>query len=95
MFTIGEVKYLALAGSSAIFLRGFHSSKYSHPIQRVKLDWKGDYPNISFRIQGSHLLWPTIPGGSPKKYLGEYPRAFPFSLAATQGIPIGIFSSRY
>src|SRR6202142_4516513 len=63
---------------------------------------------VSFRLRGYHSLWPRFPAGSPSLRIDNsthavlQPRgastpvwAVPISLAATFGISIDLFSSRY
>jgi hypothetical protein len=63
---------------------------------------------VNFRLHGFHILWPCFPAGSPSFRIGNsthavlQPRdintpvwAIPVSLAATTGISIDLFSSRY
>ena len=61
---------------------------------------------ISFQLQGSHLLWPRFPAGSPNRQfdnstyavlqppcVNTWFVAFPISLAATFGISVIYFPS--
>jgi hypothetical protein len=63
---------------------------------------------ISFRLHGYHILWPRFPAGSPSLRIDDSTHtvlqppgintevwAVPISLAATIGISIDLFSSRY
>ena len=51
-------------------------------------------PQISFRIQGYHLLWPDFPFRFANCSAKEY-KAVPISLAATLGISVDFFSCGY
>jgi hypothetical protein len=63
---------------------------------------------VDFRLHGYHILWPRFPAGSPNlrfdnsTYAVLQPPgvntevwAVPISLAATFGISVDLFSSRY
>src|SRR5262244_3175177 len=98
-FTIGRQRVFSLGEWSPQFPTGF-------PVSRGTQD-PASSP-VSFRLRGSHTLWPRFPAGSPSLRIGNSTHAVlqprrastavwapPISLAATLGISVDFFSSRY
>ena len=77
----------------------------SHGVSRVPRYSGSQLIQITFRIRGSHPLWPAFPCRSPKllyRSAGPQPRRInppvwplPISLATTFGISVDVFSSSY
>ena len=77
----------------------------SHGVSRVPRYSGTQLTQITFRIRGSHPLWPAFPCRSPKlsrRCAGPQPRRInppvwplPRSLATTSGISVDVFSSPY
>ena len=77
----------------------------SHGVSRVPRYSGSQLTVITFRIRGSHPLWPAFPCRSPKLYrrcAGPQPRRInpsvwplPISLATTFGISVDVSSSSY
>ena len=77
----------------------------SHGVSRVPRYSGSQLTQITFRLRGSHPLWPAFPCRSPKllcRYVGPQPRRInppvwplPRSLATTCGISVDVFSSPY
>ena len=77
----------------------------SHGVSRVPRYSGTQLTQITFRIRGSHPLWPAFPCRSSKllcRYTGPQPRRInpsvwplPLSLATTNGISVDVFSSSY
>ena len=77
----------------------------SHGVSRVPRYSGTQLTVITFRIRGSHPLWPAFPCRSPKLYrrcAGPQPRRInpsvwplPISLATTFGISVDVSSSSY
>ena len=77
----------------------------SHGVSRVPRYSGTQLTQITFRIRGSHPLWPAFPCRSPKlsrRCAGPQPRRinppvwpFPISLATTFGISVDVSSSPY
>ena len=77
----------------------------SHGVSRVPRYSGSQLTQITFRIRGSHPLWPAFPCRSPKllcRCAGPQPRRInppvwpsPRSLATTDGISVDVFSSSY
>ena len=77
----------------------------SHGVSRVPRDSGSQLIQFTFRLRGSHPLWPAFPCRSPKllyRCAGPQPRRInppvwplPLSLATTDGISVDVFSSSY
>ncbi len=77
----------------------------SHGVSRVPRYSGTQLKQLTFRIRGSHPLWPAFPCRSPKLlscYAGPQPRRInppvwplPRSLATTSGISVDVSSSPY
>ena len=77
----------------------------SHGVSRVPRYSGSQLIQITFRIRGSHPLWPAFPCRSPKllyRSAGPQPQRInplvwplPISLATTFGISVDVFSSSY
>ena len=77
----------------------------SHGVSRVPRYSGSQLTQITFRIRGSHPLWPAFPCRSPKllcRCAGPQPRRInplvwplPISLATTFGISVDVSSSSY
>ena len=77
----------------------------SHGVPRVPRYSGSQLTQITFRLRGSHPLWPAFPCRSPKllyRCAGPQPRRInppvwplPISLATTFGISVDVFSSSY
>ena len=77
----------------------------SHGVSRVPRYSGSQLTQITFRLRGSHPLWPAFPCRSPKllcRYVGPQPRRInppvwplPISLATTFGISVDVSSSSY
>ena len=77
----------------------------SHGVSRVPRYSGTQLTQFTFRIRGSHPLWPAFPCRSPKllsRYAGPQPRRInpsvwplPRSLATTGGISVDVSSSPY
>ena len=77
----------------------------SHGVSRVPRYSGSQLTQFTFRIRGSHPLWPAFPCRSSKllsRYAGPQPRRInppvwplPISLATTFGISVDVFSSSY
>ena len=77
----------------------------SHGVSRVPRYSGTQLKQLTFRIRGSHPLWPAFPCRSPKLlscYAGPQPRRInppvwplPRSLATTSGISVDVSSSSY
>ena len=77
----------------------------SHGVSRVPRYSGSQLTQITFRIRGSHPLWPAFPCRSPKllcRCAGPQPQRInplvwplPRSLATTSGISVDFFSSPY
>ena len=77
----------------------------SHGVSRVPRYSGSQLTQITFRIRGSHPLWPAFPCRSPKllcRCAGPQPQRInplvwplPISLATTFGISVDVFSSSY
>ena len=77
----------------------------SHGVSRVPRYSGSQLTQITFRIRGSHPLWPAFPCRSPKllcRSAGPQPRRInppvwplPISLATTFGISVDVSSSSY
>src|ERR1041384_2260587 len=94
-FTIGRQRVFSLGEWSPQLPTGLHVSGGTQD--------SASSP-ISFRLQGSHLLWPRFPAGSPNRRIGNSTHAvlqppivnnwvwaLPISLAATFGISVIYF----
>ena len=94
-FTIGRQRVFSLGEWSPQLPTGLHVSGGTQD--------SASSP-ISFRLQGSHLLWPRFPAGSPNRRIGNSTHAVlqppivnnwvwavPISLAATFGISVIYF----
>ena len=77
----------------------------SHGVSRVPRYSGSQLTQITFRIRGSHPLWPAFPCRSPKllrRFAGPQPQRInplvwplPRSLATTSGISVDVSSSSY
>ena len=77
----------------------------SHGVSRVPRYSGSQLTQITFRIRGSHPLWPAFPCRSPKllcRFAGPQPQRInplvwpiPRSLATTGGISVDVSSSPY
>ena len=94
-FTIGRQRVFSLGEWSPQFPTRLHVSGGTQDTASSP---------ISFRLQGSHLLWPRFPAGSPNRRIGNSTHAVlqppnvntwvwavPISLAATIGISVIYF----
>ena len=62
LFTIGGERVFSVAGWSPRIQSGFHVTRPTQvPLGR----------QFSFRVQGCHPLWPTVPGRSASRLLGN------------------------
>ena len=99
LFTIGRQRVFSLGEWSPRIPTGLHVSRGTQDTASSP---------IRFRLRGYHTLWPRFPTGSPNgrfdnstyavlQPLGASTKvwAFPISLAATFGISVDLFSSRY